>query len=243
MNIIVTMAGAGSRFRDAGYAVPKYQIRAHGRTLFDWSMLSLSDYFPHAKQVLFIVRRQDDASSFLMSRAEAYGFPRPAVIELDHMTDGQATTALIGADRCEPNEPIMIYNIDTYIEPGQLRFDQIRGAGYLPCFRAPGTHWSFVAADKNGRARDVREKERISDNCSLGAYYFENAMLYQITYERLYGRGNNGVREKYIAPMYNLLISDGMDVYMSLVDETKVHVLGTPQELKTFLELPVANGK
>jgi len=238
MNLIITMAGAGSRFASAGYTMPKYQITAHGRTLFDWSMLSLSDYFPHAKQVLFIVRRQDGASSFLMEQAKKYRIAQPSVVELEHMTDGQATTALIGADRCEPGEPIMIYNIDTYIEPGELRFDQIRGAGYIPCFHAQGTHWSFVAADKNGRATSVREKERISDNCSLGAYYFKSAMLYQMTYDRLYGQGYDGVREKYIAPMYNLLISDGMDVYMSLVDANKVHVLGTPEELNVFLRQP-----
>ena len=34
MTIVITMAGLGSRFRKAGYTVPKYQIEVNGHTLF-----------------------------------------------------------------------------------------------------------------------------------------------------------------------------------------------------------------
>ena len=44
MNIIITMAGLGTRFRRAGYKMPKYRIEARGKTLFEWSMDSLLGY-------------------------------------------------------------------------------------------------------------------------------------------------------------------------------------------------------
>jgi len=61
LTIIITMAGMGSRFRKAGYTVPKFMIEAKGRTLFEWSMDSLADYNPHVGKYVFIVQRQDDA--------------------------------------------------------------------------------------------------------------------------------------------------------------------------------------
>ena len=85
---------------------------------------------------------------------------------------------------------------------------------------------------------EVAEKRRISDNCSLGAYYFSSAALYQEAYDHLYGSGWDGAREKYIAPMYQYLIENGMEVTISLVDARRVHVLGTPEELNAFLLLP-----
>lgn len=238
MNIIITMAGAGSRFRDAGYLLPKYQIEAHGKTLFAWSLMSLTDYLPHANQVVFLVRAEDHAAAFIRDEAEKFGIRNIRIIELDYLTDGQATTAFLGIQQCPHVEPIMIYNIDTYIEPNEMRYDQISGAGYIPCFLAEGTHWSFVRLEESGRAVEVAEKKRISGNCSLGAYYFARAELYLDAYDRLYGAGWDGAREKYIAPMYNLLIADGREVRISLVNPERVHVLGTPEELNAFLALP-----
>lgn len=238
MNIIITMAGAGSRFRDAGYSQPKYQIEAHGKTLFTWSLLSLKRYLPQANRVIFLVRAEDQAAAFIRKEAEQLGIYDPLIIELDYLTDGQATTALLGVQHCQANEPIMIYNIDTYIEPGELTLEAIRGDGYIPCFPAEGTHWSFVRLNEENRAVEVAEKRRISDHCSLGAYYFASAALFQDAYDRLYGSGWDGAREKYIAPMYNLLIDHGREVTISLVDPRRVHVLGTPEELNVFLALP-----
>ncbi len=238
MNIIITMAGAGSRFRDAGYTLPKYQIEAHGKTLFEWSLLSLRDYLPHTSRVIFLVRAEDHAQAFLREQAKLLSLPHPVVVELDHLTDGQATTALLGMQHCENTEPVMIYNIDTYVEPGELRYEQICGSGYIPCFHAQGEHWSFVRLNSENDAVEVAEKKRISNNCSIGAYYFCSCDLYKDAYDRLYGSGWDGVKEKYIAPMYNRLIEDGRKVTISLVNPEHVHVLGTPEELNAFLALP-----
>lgn len=230
MNIIITMAGLGSRFRKAGYNCPKYMIEAKGKTLFEWSMESLLDYNSVVNQYIFIVRKEDNSYEFIKEKMNGF---KVKIIEIDYLTDGQATTARLGVDFCEEDESILIYNIDTYIEAYSLKLEDLKGDGSIPCFRAAGDHWSFVK-EKNGKVTDVVEKVRISDNCSLGAYYFKSAKLYEEIYNEFYGE-KKLAKEKYIAPMYKFMLDKGLEVTYSIVDAKKVHVLGTPEELNVFL--------
>lgn len=236
MNIIITMAGLGSRFREAGYNCPKYMIEAKGKSLFEWSMDSLVDYYPHVDKVLLVVRKEDNATQFICEKCRKYGIKSTKIIEIDHLTDGQATTALIAVQQCDSKESIMIYNIDTYIEPYEMKYSDIRGDGHIPCFHADGDHWSFVKLDEEQNVIEVREKVRISDNCTLGAYYFSSGELYKNLYDEYYADASHiEKKEKYIAPLYNFMIQMGMSVTMSIVDSEKVHVLGTPDELNLFI--------
>lgn len=237
MTIIITMAGLGSRFRKAGYNLPKYMINAKNKTLFEWSMESLLDYNSHVKKYIFVVRKEDNASDFIRSKCAQYGIKDLEIIEIDYLTDGQATTCMLAIPYCKIENPIMVYNIDTYIEPYELRFSDISGDGHIPCFKADGDHWSFVKLDEKGNAVEVKEKVRISDYCTLGAYYFASAKLFKDLYSEYYEDDNeNDKTEKYIAPLYNEMIKKGMGITISVIDSSKVHVLGTPEELKEFLD-------
>ena len=238
MTAIITMAGLGSRFRKAGYNVPKYMIEAKGKTLFEWSMDSLLDYNPHVSKYIFVVRKEDNSSGFIRERCQQYDLENIDVVEIDYLTDGQATTCMLAMPYCEKDASILIYNIDTYVEPYEMKYSDLSGDGHIPCFHAEGEHWSFVRLDEKGRkAAEVREKRRISDNCTLGAYYFSSAGLYQKLYEEYYTDNSNLERnEKYIAPLYNLMIEKGMKVTISIIPAGKVHVLGTPEELQMFMK-------
>ncbi len=237
MTVIITMAGLGSRFRKAGYRVPKYMIEAKGKTLFEWSMDSLLDYNPHVSKYVFVVRGEDGASGFIREKCRQYGLMDVDIVEIGHLTDGQATTCMLAMPYCEKDAPVMVYNIDTYVEPYGMKYADISGDGHIPCFHADGDHWSFVRLDDCGKAVEVREKERISDNCTLGAYYFSSAGLCRQLYEEYYSDGSRMEKnEKYIAPLYNYMIGKGMEVTISIVPAEKVHVLGTPEELQRFMD-------
>ena len=236
MSVIITMAGLGSRFRAVGYKVPKYMIEAKGKTLFEWSMDSLLDYNKYVSKYVFVVRKEDDASEFIREKCNKYGIDDIEIVEIDYLTDGQATTCMLAVSHCNPEDAIMVYNIDTYVEPYEMKYEDIAGEGHIPCFHAEGDHWSFVKLDEQGNAIEVREKKRISDNCTLGAYYFSSAALYTELYNEYYAdESNMENKEKYIAPLYNYMIEKGMNVTISIVNEDKVHVLGTPEELQIFL--------
>jgi choline kinase len=237
MTIVITMAGLGSRFRKAGYNVPKYMIEAHGKTLFEWSMESLVGFQDKENDFIFIVRKEDKSSEFIREKCREMNLENVSIIGIDYLTDGQATTAMLGEKYWDKESELMIYNIDTYVEANEMNSYQIAGDGYIPCFHAPGDHWSFVKLDEAGKAVEVKEKVRISDNCTLGAYYFKSCKLYEELYRDYYSSNENLEKgEKYVAPLYNYLISKGGDVRISIVDFEKVHVLGTPEELNLFVE-------
>ena len=235
MNIVITMAGLGSRFTKAGYAEPKYMIEVKGKTLFEWSMESLASFRDELH--MFIVRRDDGAKNFIEKMCEKAGICKYRVLEIKNLTRGQAETAMMAADCWQEEEPLYIYNIDTYVERGELSSEIIKGDGFIPCFEAEGDHWSFVRLNNVGKAVEVREKKRISRHCSIGAYYFRTCKLYVELYRKIYEElGYLEKGERYIAPMYNLLIEQGGEVYIQDIPSPKVHVLGTPEEVQSFEE-------
>ncbi len=239
IDIVITMGGLGSRFRKAGYTVPKYMIEAKGRTLFEWSMISLEGYRKAVSRYIFIAMRDDtqDVEGFIAGKCGELGIEEYHVIMLDRLTDGQATTAMKASGYWDREHALLIYNIDTYVEAGAMTAAELHGDGFIPCFKAEGDHWSFVRLDEKGRVAEIKEKQRISDHCTLGAYYFRSCALY----EELYNEYYNGERElvngeKYVAPLYDHLLSKGGEIFISDVSPDKVHVLGTPEELQEFLE-------
>lgn len=236
MNIIITMAGMGSRFKKAGYNVPKYMIEVKGKKMFEWSMLSLNDFNKQDNvKYIFIVRKEDNSKEFITNEAIKMGISDFNILELDYLTDGQATTALLAEKYWNENEEMIVYNIDTYVEADTMKYSDIQGDGFIPCFKAQGNHWSFVSLDEDGNAIEVREKERISDNCTIGLYYFKSCKLYKKIYNEYYKDNKHLEKnEKYIAPLYNYMIKKGMKVRISDLTTEKVHVLGTPEEVEIF---------
>ncbi|MEA1648328.1 glycosyltransferase family 2 protein [Nitrospirillum sp. BR 11164] len=235
--VIITMAGMGQRFRDAGYTVPKYRIEAHGRTLFAWSMLSLRSFIAAGSPFIFVALRQDGAEDFIRAQAAALGIRDVALVELDALTDGQATSALAARDAvAHPDRPMLVYNIDTHVDPAHLPADAVRGDGWVPCFPGPGAAWSFARADETGRIAELREKERISDDATVGLYWFSSFTLYARSYAAFFADPANMAKgEKYIAPLYNHLIRAGLPVYLHRMPFEAVVPLGTPAEVARFL--------
>lgn len=242
LNVVITMAGRGSRFYDAGYEVPKYEIMAHGRSLFDWSMLSLKNFLTPDSRVIFVCLNENKSSDFVVRQSKELGLTDVHIVELKEVTDGQATSAYLSCELWNPEWPLLIYNIDTYVRPNALNPADIRlgSDGWVPCFQIPGEHWSFVKLGDDGWAVDLAEKQRISDYASIGLYWFNRASRYVDLYDRFFIGSKNLVRgEKYIAPLYRQLLVEGGKVSLSDLRLSDVHVLGTPAELDQFLQLPV----
>lgn len=242
LNVVITMAGRGSRFYDAGYKVPKYEIMAHERSLFEWSMLSLKNFLTPDSRVIFVCLEENKSSGFVLHQTKALGLADVHIIELKGLTDGQATSAYLSRELWNPEWPLLIYNIDTYVKPQALMPADIRPGsdGWVPCFQVPGEHWSFVRLGCDGWAVDLAEKQRISDYASIGLYWFSRAGRYVELYDRFFSDPKNLVRgEKYIAPLYRQLLAEGGKVSLSDLPLSNVHVLGTPNELDRFLQLSV----
>ncbi|WP_218068005.1 glycosyltransferase family 2 protein [Candidatus Thiosymbion oneisti] len=244
MNIVITMAGRGSRFYEAGYKVPKYEIMAHGRSLFDWSILSLTNFMTDDCRVIFVCLAENDSADYVSERCKALNLNDFHVLELDEITDGQATSAYVSRELWRQDDPLLIYNIDTFVNPVALKPTDIKPGsdGWVPCFQVPGDHWSFVRLGDDGWAVELAEKQRISGYASIGLYWFAHAGRYAETYDRFFADEGNLVRgERYIAPLYRQLIKDGGKISISDLKFDDVYVLGTPAELDQFLKIERPN--
>lgn len=233
-NLIITMAGNGERFRRAGYALPKFKIEARGRTLFSWAMLSLRRFFEDGAHVVFAARPEHDPAAFLAREAAALGIRAYDIFSVDRLTDGQATTALLaGAALSGRAAPVAIYNIDTYVEPEFLSPGDARGDGWTPCFPGEGEAWSFARLGPSGLVEEFAEKRRISPHATVGLYWFRSFALYEECYHAHFEAiPRDG--ERYIAPMYNTLISRRGRVSLTEIPLSAVHPLGTPAEVEVF---------
>jgi NDP-sugar pyrophosphorylase family protein len=241
--IAITMAGLGARFRNAGYDRPKYKIEVLGKPLFDWSLLGLTAFASAGWRFRFAALRSDEAGGFIRERCSALRIEAEHILELDALTDGQATTALLLMEAVPDASPVAVFNIDTFVRPGAINPASIpaRASGWIPCFPGPGEGWSFTRTDDEGRVVEVREKQRVSSHATIGFYWFASAGLYRRTYASYFAGGRGEEKgERYIAPMYNQLIAEGRRVEILDIPFSDVGMLGTPEQVREFAASPPA---
>ncbi|CFB68641.1 glycosyltransferase family 2 protein [Yersinia enterocolitica] len=228
--IIIPMAGLSSRFFKAGYIEPKYKLKAHGKTLFEWSVKTFEQSYKTEK-FIFICRDVYDTPAFVHSELQHIGIKDYEIITLTAETRGQAETVFLALDKVPENEPLIIFNIDTY--EGKFDYMHESNDAYLEVFKGEGEHWSFAKpVDGTTLVEETAEKNRISDLCSNGVYGFKNKDIFIDAYIKLI-RSNPG--ELYIAPMFNFIIKQGLNVRYKLVNINDHIFMGTPTEYTDFL--------
>jgi len=232
MNVIITMAGRSSRFKKAGMMTPKHRLEIGSQTMFNYALSSLEDFF--SESFIFITRQSNDDKSFIQSECQTLGIDDYEVIELTETTDGQASTAMETDALVADDEPVVIYNIDTYIEEGTIQRDDIDGDGWIPVFRTSGDQWSFVRLDNDGNAVEVAEKTRISDLATVGLYYFDAWSSFKQSYHDTHDEVMEKYGETYICPLYQYCIDRGDSVRVTEIDSGSINVLGTPEDVVNF---------
>lgn len=234
MKIVITMAGMGSRFKNIGINIPKYKIIANKKTLFEWSMLSLSDFFK--EEFIFVVRREILDMDFLNTVCRGLGISNFEVKVLETVTDGQATTAYLADEFIAEDESCIVYNIDTYVKPNEILKSEIKDEfdGFIPAIEAEGERWSFVKVDETEKVIDVAEKVPISNLATIGFYYFKKWKVYKQIYEQNKSSIIKDSKEVYIAPMYKQMINSNMNIGIKKLDAAFVKILGTPEEIEVF---------
>lgn len=233
MTVLITMAGLGSRFRQAGYTVPKYRITARGRTLFDWSMLSMQAFFD--ERFVFACLAEEDID-WITGAAAALGIRDCVVATRAGLSRGQAETALEALEAADDAAPLWIYNIDTYVAAGMRPGDLGDAAGCLHVFPSTEPNMSFVRYGEGDEVVEIAEKRPISTWATVGLYGFRSAALFRRLYREAYDQGLvamvNG--ERYVAPMYELMLAQQELVVAPRLDPADVHILGTPAQVLAF---------
>ena len=231
------MAGLSSRFFKAGYTKPKYQLDLNGETVFAWSVCSFEKYFATDK-FIFIYRDIYNTKTFLEKEIKKLGISNYELICLQKETLGQADTVYQGIKNIDSDEEIYIFNIDSKIVNFTKPTWVDKCDGYLEVFKGVGNHWSFAKPENENSRKVIRttEKERISDLCSDGLYYFQKKSVFEKLFLDAKAKGNTSKNEYYVAPLYNDLIAQQAIVYYDLISKDKILFCGTPDEYQALLD-------
>ncbi|MHC5247235.1 sugar phosphate nucleotidyltransferase [Enterococcus sp. LJL90] len=234
MKVVITMAGCGSRFKKAGYTVPKHEIMAGKKNLFQWAIGSLQNFYD--EEFIFIVRVGNFSNEALIKDIQQLGIKKYRIKVIQDLTKGQADTVMQAKDFLQLDDQLLIYNIDTAIKPKSLKREAIAVKdGSIPLFAAEGEHWSFaqLSPDRTEIVK-VAEKERISQWGSVGLYYFNQVKDFFDAFEVTEDEIIQYYGEFYIAPMYNYLIQSGKKIVPVFLPNESFAALGTPKELNFF---------
>lgn len=233
---VIPMAGLSSRFFRAGYNVPKYMLPLGQQNMFCWAVSSFEQYY-ESDEFLFIIRNVYDTPDFVKSMVESLGIKKYSIVVLDKETKGQADTVYQGLQSVKDGQDIIIFNIDSrriyYKKPSWLNDVD----GYLEVFKGEGEHWSFVEPENADSTNVIRttEKNRISDYCSDGLYYFRTKSLFTTAFEDALQHDKFEKGELYVAPLYNYLISHHRNIRYDLIQQHDIQFCGTPEEYTALL--------
>lgn len=231
--IVIPMLGRSSRFMNAGYSIPKYQLPLGNETVFSKSVKSFENYF-NGMPFLFIVRKDHNAMEFVSQEVVRMGLKDFRIIELSTETRGQAESVEIGTRDYAANTAILIFNIDTIRLNFVMPEDNILGDGFLEVFEGVGDGWSFIEPGDENSVIRTTEKFRISDLCSNGLYYFKQLSQFRSAFYSSISDKNALNGEIYVAPLYNLLIKEGLDIKYRLVPSKEILHCGIPLDYESL---------
>lgn len=230
MKVVFPMAGIGSRFRNAGYNCEKYEIEWNGKSLFEHSLDSMSDFFD--EEIIFIGRSSTNFVEFIYPKLIERKIRNYRFISLDHQTSGQAETVYEFTKNLLEDDSLLIFNIDTYIKPFVVKKSDINTNYWWLVSELDGEKWSFIKINDDG-SFTTSEKKRISNHASLGMYFFHSL----IEYNNIFNLKKEEIKEKwkeiYIAPMFNYVQFNNSISIKSIVEGKDFKTLGTPEELKS----------
>jgi HAD superfamily hydrolase (TIGR01509 family) len=237
LQILIPMAGEGSRFRAAGYDAPKPFIDVKGKPMIQWVIENVRpidrDY-----RYLFLCRKQDlekDARYACLEKLE----PGHVTIPVPSLTQGAACTTLLASDALDEDAPLLIANSDQWVDTNISEFlkfcDDTQCDGAILTFPATGPKWSYARTDHDGRVLQVAEKKPISPDATVGIYFFKRAGDYLQAATRMINKDARVNNEFYVCPVYNELIAEGKLVRTFSIQAHQMHGLGTPEDLQIFL--------
>ena len=223
------MLGKSSRFFNAGYVVPKFQLVLREETIFSLSTRSFEKYFK-SEAFLFLVRKDYESKSFVAAEVNKLGIKDYRIIEFSSETRGQADSVFIGLRNYHDDVPLLIFNIDTIRYNFCYPLAKDTGDGFLEVFKGEGENWSFIEPGAGTSVLRTTEKERISDLCSNGLYFFSRTTDFREAFDSYISSGNQVQGELYVAPLYNYLILHGRDIRYQLVESSLINHCGTPED-------------
>ena len=230
MNIIVPMAGAGSRFEKAGYTFPKPLIEVKGQPMIAKVVENLN----LQGKYIFLVQKAHYEKYDLENLLNLIA-PGCEIVQIDGLTEGAACTVLKARELIDNDEPLLISNSDQWIKWNS--FETISSFnnedGGILTFKSVHPKHSFAKVDGDGYVTEVAEKNPISSDATVGIYHWKRGSDFVKYADQMIANNVRTNNEFYICPVYNEALRDGLKIKASLVDQ--MWGMGTPEELNNFL--------
>lgn len=231
LNVLIPMAGAGSRFSLAGYTFPKPLIEVNGKPMIQ----VVVDNLNLKANYIFIVQSEHYYKYNLHTMLNLIA-PGCCIVQVEGVTEGAACTSLLAKELINNDTPLVIANSDQFIEWESAEFmysmtDHIDGG--IVTFKSTHPKWSFVKTDCTGLVTEVAEKNPISDKATVGVYYWKKGSDYVMYAEKMIAANKRVNNEFYICPVYQEAVNDGKKIKTFNVKE--MWGLGTPEDLQNYL--------
>lgn len=233
MNVLIPMAGAGSRFQQAGYTFPKPLIEVRGKPMIQVVAENLN-----IKANFIYVVQKEHRQKYNLDTLLNLITPNCKIVEVDGMTEGAACTALLAREYIDNDQPLLMANSDQFIEWNSSEFmykmiEQDVDGGILT-FRATHPKWSFAKINEMGYVTEVAEKNPISDIATVGVYYWKQGSDFVKYANQMIDKEIRVNNEFYVCPVFNEAIQDGK--LIRTFDIERMWGIGTPEDLNYFLE-------
>ena len=237
LNVLIPMAGAGSRFEKAGYTFPKPLIEVKGKPMIQVVVENLN-----MKANYIYVVQKSHREQYNLDALLSLITPGCKIVETEGMTEGAACTALLAKEHINWDAPLFFANSDQFVEWDSNEFmykmNETDADGGIVSFRATHPKWSFAKIDEQGLVTEVAEKKPISNIATVGYYYWKHGSDFVKYAEQMIDKDVRVNNEFYVCPVFNEAINDGKQIRTFNVEG--MHGLGTPEDLNEFLKKDIA---
>lgn len=237
LNVLLLCAGAGTRFASQGFKLPKPLIDVLGKPMIQWVIESLNI----EANYIFLVQKKH-CEDFNLKTILNLLVPNCTIIEVDGLTDGAARTSLLAKEFINNNDHLLIANSDQYVEFDSCDFmsnmltSKIDGGIVTFKDLEKNPKWSFTKTNEQGFVTEVAEKNPISDEATIGIYYFNKGSDYVKYAEQMIDKNIRVNGEFYTCPIFNEFIQNDKIIKTYQVDKSKCHGLGVPEDRLNFIK-------
>lgn len=237
INVVIPMAGLGSRFADAGYSKPKPFIDVNGKPMIVRVLENLK--IPNANYILIGRSEHLLIEAELVQQIESEY--NATFIGVDKLTEGTACTVLFARKYINNDSPLLIANSDQIVDFDVIDFleDNFKRnlSGSILVFQDPTKNpkWSFAKLDLNEKVIEVKEKKPISDLATVGIYLFTKGSEFVDGTVDMIINNDRVNNEFYTCPVYNYLIQENLNIGSYKIPLEAMHGIGTPEDLMKYL--------
>jgi len=231
MNILIPMAGLGSRFKASGYTVPKPLIPIEGKPMIENAV----DTLGIKGNFIFITQKKHNLKSHLQSIYENCN-----VIEIDYITKGSACTCLLAKEYINNNLPLIITNCDQIMWWDDKSFatfvENYPYDGFVVTYTSDTIKNSYIRLNRDGFGVELAEKQVISSISLNGIHYWRQGKDFVYSAETMIKNNENYNGEFYVAPTYNNLIKKGKKIGVYHIPNEQHNAVGTPEDLIKYAD-------